>query len=247
MKQISLLLLLVVFASSSVLAQNKVLSLDGDGDYVQIPASVWFNGDLTIEAWVYVKEYRSWSRLIDFGNGADQDNVLLTLTREETGIPGLHIVKSGGLESPTALKLNNWTHIAFTLKGNSSLITGKASPMTCSLLINGHPVNEGRFSAPPRNVERRKNFIGRSNWENEDAEAMFDEIRIWNLARSATEIQQAMDGSLSGSEKGLVGYWNFDDGTADDLSANGHDGDLKGGAKLLPLHSHWLWPIRLLI
>ena len=58
---------------------------------------------------------------------------------------------------------------------------------------------------------------------------MFDEIRIWNLARSATEIQQAMDGSLSGSEKGLVGYWNFDDGTADDLSANGHDGDLKGG------------------
>ena len=139
MKRIGLLLLLLVFASSSVLAQNKVLSLDGDGDYVQIPASVWFNGDLTIEAWVYVKEYRSWSRLIDFGNGADQDNVLLTLTREETGIPGLHIVKSGGLESPTALKLNNWTHIAFTLKGNSSL--GKASPMTCSLLINGHSVS----------------------------------------------------------------------------------------------------------
>ena len=76
---------------------------------------------------------------------------------------------------------------------------------------------------------------------------MFDEIRIWNLARSATEIQQAMDGSLSGSEKGLVGYWNFDDGTADDLSANGHDGDLKEGAKLLPLHSHWLWPTGLLL
>ena len=42
-----------------------------------------------------------------------------------------------------------------------------------------------------------------------------------------------MDGSLSGSEKGLVGYWNFDDGTADDLSANGHDGDLKGRAKII--------------
>ena len=139
MKRISILFWLLVWASSSILAENKVLNLDGDGDYVQIPASVWFNGDLTIEAWVYVKEYRSWSRLIDFGNGADQDNVLLTLTREETGIPGLHIVKSGGLESPTALKLNNWTHIAFTLKGNSSL--GKASRMTCSLLINGHSVS----------------------------------------------------------------------------------------------------------
>ena len=121
------LIFLVVLAWDSVYAENpvvifdKVLSLDGDVDYVQIPEGVWFDGDLTIEAWVYVKEYRSWSRLIDFGNGADQDNVLLTLTREETGIPGLHIVKSGGLESPTALKLNNWTHIAFTLKGNSSL------------------------------------------------------------------------------------------------------------------------------
>ncbi|HIA65123.1 TPA: hypothetical protein EYN98_03460 [Candidatus Poribacteria bacterium] len=30
-----------------------------------------------------------------------------------------------------------------------------------------------------------------------------------------------------------MGYWNFDDGTADDLSANGHDGDLKGGAKII--------------
>ena len=141
MKRIGLLVLLFFLTSSSIFSENKVLDLDGDGDYVQIPAGVWFNDALTIEAWVYVKEYRSWSRLIDFGNGADQDNVLLTLTREETGIPGLHIVKSGGLESPTALKLNNWTHIAFTLKGNSSLITGKASPMTCSLLINGHSVS----------------------------------------------------------------------------------------------------------
>ena len=73
MKRISILFWLLVWASSSILAENKVLNLDGDGDYVQIPASVWFNGDLTIEAWVYVKEYRSWSRLIDFGNGADQE------------------------------------------------------------------------------------------------------------------------------------------------------------------------------
>ena len=44
------LILLVVLAWDSVYAENKVLSLDGDGDYVRIPASVWFNGDLSIEA-----------------------------------------------------------------------------------------------------------------------------------------------------------------------------------------------------
>jgi len=237
MKHIGLLVLLLFLTSSSIFSDNKVLNLDGDGDYVQIPSSVWFNGDLTVEAWVYVKEYRPWSRLIDFGNGAKQDNVLLALSREETGIPSFHISgkKSGGLESPTALQLNTWTHIAFTLKGNTSLGT-KAPPMACSLLINGHLVSEGHISARPRDIERQKNFIGRSNWRNEgneDAKAMFDEIRIWNLARSATEIQQAMGSSLSGNEKGLVGYWNFDDGTADDLSPNSHDGDLKGGAEVI--------------
>ena len=39
MKRIGLLLLLVVLAVGSVWAQNKVLSLDGDGDYVQVPHS----------------------------------------------------------------------------------------------------------------------------------------------------------------------------------------------------------------
>ncbi|MFP6718680.1 MAG: hypothetical protein VCF25_00190, partial [Candidatus Poribacteria bacterium] len=54
MKQISLLLLLVVLASGSVLAQNKALSLDGDGDYVQILDSESLNlrSTATIEAWV---------------------------------------------------------------------------------------------------------------------------------------------------------------------------------------------------
>jgi len=50
MKRISILFWLLVWASGSIFAENKVLNLDGDGDYVQIPASVWFNGDLTIEA-----------------------------------------------------------------------------------------------------------------------------------------------------------------------------------------------------
>ena len=57
MKRISLLLLLVVLASGSVMAQNKALSLDRAGNYVQIPEGVWFNSDLTVEAWVYVRKH----------------------------------------------------------------------------------------------------------------------------------------------------------------------------------------------
>ena len=54
MKRIALLLLLVVLASGYVWAQNKVLSLDGDWDYVEIPNSEVFDitDEITMEAWV---------------------------------------------------------------------------------------------------------------------------------------------------------------------------------------------------
>ena len=97
--------------------------------------------------------------------------------------------------SSIALELNSWTHIACTLKGNSG-----------SLFINGHAVGKGDFASPPRDVERQKNFIGRSNWKiDDDSHAIFDEVRIWNISRSVTEIRDAMNTSLSGDEKGLLG------------------------------------------
>ena len=42
-----------------------------------------------------------------------------------------------------------------------------------------------------------------------------------------------MNTTLSGKEQGLVGYWNFDDGTAKDLTVNGNDGTFKGDAKVV--------------
>ena len=52
MKRISLLLLLGVLACGSVLAQNKALSLDGDGDYVKVPddESLSISGHITMQA-----------------------------------------------------------------------------------------------------------------------------------------------------------------------------------------------------
>ena len=55
MKRIGLLLLLVVLDAGSVWAQNKALSLDGDGDYVEIPhsKSLDITDKITMEAWIF--------------------------------------------------------------------------------------------------------------------------------------------------------------------------------------------------
>ena len=224
-----IVLLLVVLAWDSVYAENKVLSLDGDGDYIEIPEGVWFDGDLTIEAWVFIRKHNTnWSMVIEF-SGADRDNVVFVIENGESGLPGFAVragTKWQTIESGISLELNSWVHLACTLNSNSATI-----------YINGVEVGSGNIATPPNNVIRKSNFIGRSSRGGfEDANAMYDEIRIWNLAKSTTEIQSTINTSLSGDESGLVGYWNFDDGTAKDLTPNGNDGEMKGDAQIVNLN-----------
>ena len=42
----------------------------------------------------------------------------------------------------------------------------------------------------------------------------------------------------------LVGYWNFDNDTADDLSLHGNHGTLMGDAEIVPLYGTWPRPLR---
>jgi hypothetical protein len=56
---------------------------------------------------------------------------------------------------------------------------------------------------------------------------LFDEIRVWKVARSAAEIMASYDKSLTGSEAGLVGYWKLDEApgattAADAVTTAGH-------------------------
>ncbi len=59
-----------------------------------------------------------------------------------------------------------------------------------------------------------------------------DEVRVWNVARSANEIRADMTHRLRGDETGLAGYWPLDEGagdTAQDLSSAGNHATLGGG------------------
>jgi hypothetical protein len=60
-----------------------------------------------------------------------------------------------------------------------------------------------------------------------------DEIRIWNYARTSPDILSYYLAKLAGTESGLMGYWNFDDANADDLTTNGNNGVLYGGASMM--------------
>src|SRR5439155_12565321 len=50
------------------LAQNRVLELDGNGSYVELPPDVFKDlTQATVEGWVKWDSFRNWSRFFDFG------------------------------------------------------------------------------------------------------------------------------------------------------------------------------------
>jgi hypothetical protein len=59
-----------------------------------------------------------------------------------------------------------------------------------------------------------------------------DEVRLWNVARTATEIQGNFDNELFGNEPNLVAYYKYNEGagnTFTDSSPNNNNGTLIGG------------------
>jgi hypothetical protein len=198
------------------------LSFDGLDDYVEVPADVWFSGDFTIESWVYLKRGQPHSRIIDFGNGPGTDNVLLSISNDWNGKPYLFVgdgTKGDAIVGPMNFPIERWAHIAATLEGS-----------TAKIFINGKEVVSKELTTIPANVNRTKCFIGKSNWaSNSYFWGGMDDVRIWNRALPAQELNDQMDTQLQGTESGLVGYWRFNESKgriAKDSSGNEKDGTL---------------------
>jgi hypothetical protein len=202
---------------------TNALDFDGTNDYVSLPPAVYFNGNFTIECWVYPKSFANWARIIDFGNGAGSDNVLLAYTYGTSGAPGFY-VEGNQFQATQTLPLNQWSHVAATLNGS-----------TATIYINGVAAGASTFSTPV-NIVRNYCYIGKSNWGDPYANAIFDELRIWNTAKTQAEIQASMNTELAGNETGLVAYYNFNQGVAggnntsitslNDKTSNAYNGTL---------------------
>ncbi len=172
---------------------------------VQVPHNAAFNSttNVTYEAWVKpstnVAAYR---RIIGKGGNGTQE------------APGIYVQQSTGkvsagmlingtqqiINSTLAVNDNEWHHTAFTYDGTTlklyvdGTLDGTLA-ITGTITTNTSPLDIGYNS--PLNLYP---FIGK-----------IDEVRVWNTARTATEIQNAMNTGLIGNEVGLVAYYHFND------------------------------------
>ena len=195
---------------------NGNLQFDGVDDYVNLPAMT-FGGAVTVEAWVYVDEHQWWQRVIDFGNGAASDNIFLAWS-ENTGKMAWGIFQGNNSQrivTDDVFPTKQWVHVAAVNdeQGNAYIYW------------NGELKASGHVFAP-LNVARDNNYIGRSNWSSDPAyfKGKMNDVRIWNTARTQTDIKNSLNQELTGNEAGLLGYWKFNEETGnvavDSTSAN---------------------------
>src|SRR6056297_421675 len=190
--------LILAFLSLNIQSQvdpGNALSFDGQNDYVRLPSAVYFNGQYTIECWVYPKSYGHYPRVIDFGNGESSANIILVLNDPINNCPFLCVYPGNyQLTAPKPLELNQWSHIAVTVGAD-----------VAKMYINGNVVAvDDATNYLASNIVRNYCYIARSNWTSDDySEAIFDELRIWDASRTKQQIIDNMHGSLSGSESGL--------------------------------------------
>jgi hypothetical protein len=238
----------IVWFSSPVQFDHNALAFDGGDDYLHIPAKTDYDFSTgTIE---FIARPRSFSAGINhciLGLRSDGGRLSVHMTATALGI------WNGSVYETKAYSFTpgTWYHIA--LVANAGVITpyvngvAAATPYTAGMgTATGHPLMIGKVKGTVADMEPFPGDV--------------DEVRIWNTARTSTQINTYKDVTLLGNEAGLVGLFSFDQGNPtnnnaaltnviDKTSANNHgilvNSALTGGSSnfiissiltLLPVH-----------
>jgi glucose/arabinose dehydrogenase/PKD repeat protein/endonuclease YncB( thermonuclease family) len=118
---------------------------------------------------------------------------------------------------------NEWHHAAATYSVSSN---------TLRLYLDGNQVAQGPLSGHTTIGNGLALQIGRNGTTGNYWTGNLDDVRVWNVARSAADIRSTFAQQYIGAPTGLVGNWRFDEGsgtTANDM-AGVATGTLSGGA-----------------
>ncbi|MEL6557220.1 MAG: LamG-like jellyroll fold domain-containing protein [Bacteroidota bacterium] len=195
-------------AASTLTQPGNALNFDGVDDEVLIPSLNAPTGSFTLEAWVkYEGTGSGFETIIEFG---DDDPLF--------GLNAGTLTLSGGITAPKQFIRNVWAHIAVSYDLPTQdlrlYINGaEVAQETISLVFSGQGMGIGHLSGDSY-------FPG-----------SIDEVRIWEVARSAAEISGAFTSDLVGNESGLLAYYKFDQTVSGfdllpDRSINSFDGAL---------------------
>lgn len=202
---------------------GKALSFDGVDDYVDCGngASLNFTNAVTLEAWIKGNAFNNYVDIVSKG-----------VTFGGTQAYSLAVTNSGVLffEINSSAVRHSVTFSIASYVGQLVHVAGVYDRSKMAIYVNG----EEKASTSVSNldiavVSASVKISAPSRYFN----GVIDDVRIWNTARTQTQIQDNMNKELVGNETGLVGCWKLNEGTgtvANDSTINNNDGTINGAS-----------------
>jgi len=199
---------------------NSALSFDGTNDQVVVASSPLLDlTDGTLELW-FRPDWVPGSITYDPVLIAKRQGAALTRysLHVDRNLAGVALANGTSVSTvPYTFTRGEWYHLALADGGS-----------TAQVYVNGQPVGS--------TTNGFGTLIGLPLQLGSDGTGRFfrgemDEVRIWNVLRSSTDIRFNVSRALAGTEPGLVAYWRLDESvgaTAIDATSNQLDGALSG-------------------
>ena len=214
------------------------LDCDGGNDFVSCPPATNPAGPFTVEFWFNANS--TGGNPCPIGTRQGGVNGFLFYTYPS----GVQFWIGGtswkNLGSSVPVSTGTWYHIAGTYDGVNRM------EIYVDGVFNNSLITDGSYNHFPAN----NLYLGRHG-DGSYFNGKIDEVRIWNRALCGAEIAAQYDCELSGTEPGLVAYYQFNHGvngadnsgitTLDDLTSNNYDGTLTNFS-LNGASSNWVYP-----
>ena len=196
---------------------GTAILLDGSS-FIEIPNPDLPTGNLnrTLEAWFKTSESNFNGVIANFGNVSYGQRFGIMVVNGNAYFVGQFL----DIYSAIFVADGNWHHLAATYEDTlvKLYVDGSlAGSAVYSLNTSTDGLRVGRRSTGDSGVE---GFIG-----------SIDEVRIWNYARTQSQIADNQFTELSGSEEGLVALYHFNEGegtTLYDATENANNGSFIG-------------------
>lgn len=223
------------------LAPNPALGLNGASAFMSVPNSATLKpglvGGWTVEFWIQrngaglgdfpvVIGSRPWSSATDKGWAVAlaSGSSFKVSAHFADGTSGFDLAAA---QSTAGVTAGTWQHWAVVFDRPGNRVVFYKNGVVDSTVVSG-------ITYPSTSVDQADEvLVGKDPGLTRVLQANLDDVRVWNVARTAQQILDSFKNELVGNESGLQANWNFNTGNANDLTAKANNGTLAGGAGIV--------------
>lgn len=225
---------------------GKVLLLDGSTAYMSVAdhadVDIDAGENMTITCWIQTTSVVNNGRIIAKRTAPSGSNLGYEFYSNSTGYFATNLRHSGSNVAPntfSTVKINDnaWHHLAMVVDAAGSKTVKNYID---GVLVGTGPNGTNTFAGTETFANAVALFFGKANDNTLYWPGKIDDVRIWNKAFTAAEVQADKSAVVNGPTTNLLAAWNFENVTGTDvpdISGNNHPGTLFGNATVVNLVS----------